>query len=200
MAGLPPRRPPAVEPYTPLQRPGAAGAAAGEQLHDDRRADQRLRARGSSPGWSARADFEEAVAIARQQVEGGANVIDVNMDDALLDGQQAMTRLLSLMAAEPDVARVPVMIDSSRWAMLEAGLKCVQGKSIVNSISLKEGEETVPRPRPGGPPLRGRLRGDDVRRARPGGLRRAQGPDRPPRLSPAHRKGRHVAGGHHLRP
>jgi 5-methyltetrahydrofolate--homocysteine methyltransferase len=85
--------------------------------------------------------MEEAIAIARQQVEGGANVIDVNLDDGLLDGDALMPRVLNLIAAEPDIARVPVMIDSSRWSILEAGLKCVQGKSIVNSISLKEGEE-----------------------------------------------------------
>ncbi len=85
--------------------------------------------------------FEEAVSIARQQVEGGANIIDINMDDGLLDGEAVMPRLLNLLAAEPDIARVPVMIDSSKWSVLEAGLKCVQGKGIVNSISLKEGEE-----------------------------------------------------------
>lgn len=85
-------------------------------------------------------NYEAAVAIARQQVEGGANVIDVNMDDGLLDGPVAMTRFLNLIAAEPDIARVPVMIDSSNWAVIEAGLRCVQGKAIVNSISLKEGE------------------------------------------------------------
>ena len=85
--------------------------------------------------------FEEAVSIAREQVDGGANIIDVNMDDGLLDGETVMPRLLNLLAAEPDIARVPVMIDSSKWSILEAGLKCVQGKSIVNSISLKEGEE-----------------------------------------------------------
>ena len=83
----------------------------------------------------------EAVSVARQQVEGGANIIDINMDEGLLDGPKVMTEFLNLIAAEPDVARVPVMIDSSNWAVLEAGLKCVQGKSIVNSISLKEGEE-----------------------------------------------------------
>jgi 5-methyltetrahydrofolate--homocysteine methyltransferase len=83
----------------------------------------------------------EAVSVARQQVEGGANIIDVNMDEGLLDGPKVMPEFLNLLAAEPDVARVPVMIDSSNWAVLEAGLKCVQGKSIVNSISLKEGEE-----------------------------------------------------------
>jgi 5-methyltetrahydrofolate--homocysteine methyltransferase len=85
--------------------------------------------------------FEEAVAVAREQVEAGANVIDVNMDEALLDGEAAMTRFLNLIAAEPEVSRVPIMVDSSKWSVIEAGLKCVQGKSIVNSISLKEGEE-----------------------------------------------------------
>jgi 5-methyltetrahydrofolate--homocysteine methyltransferase len=85
--------------------------------------------------------FDEAVAIARDQVDGGANVIDVNMDEGLIDGVAAMTRFLNLIAAEPDISRVPVMIDSSRFDVIEAGLKCVQGRSIVNSISLKEGEE-----------------------------------------------------------
>ncbi|MEB2351038.1 MAG: methionine synthase [Burkholderiaceae bacterium] len=84
--------------------------------------------------------FDEALAVARQQVENGAQVIDVNMDEAMLDSVAAMTRFLNLLASEPDIARVPVMIDSSKWAVIEAGLKCVQGKSIVNSISLKEGE------------------------------------------------------------
>jgi 5-methyltetrahydrofolate--homocysteine methyltransferase len=84
--------------------------------------------------------FEEAVAVARQQVENGAQIIDVNMDEAMLDSAAAMTRFLNLVGAEPDIARVPVMIDSSKWSVIEAGLKCVQGKCIVNSISLKEGE------------------------------------------------------------
>jgi 5-methyltetrahydrofolate--homocysteine methyltransferase len=86
------------------------------------------------------AQYEEAVSVARQQVENGAQVIDVNMDEAMLDSAAAMTRFLNLIASEPDIARVPVMIDSSKWSVIEAGLKCVQGKSIVNSISLKEGE------------------------------------------------------------
>ncbi len=85
--------------------------------------------------------FEEALSVARQQVENGAQVIDINMDDALLDGVQAMTTFLNLLQAEPDIARVPIMIDSSRFEIIEAGLKCIQGKCIVNSISLKEGEE-----------------------------------------------------------
>ncbi len=84
--------------------------------------------------------YAEAVSVARNQVEAGAQVIDVNMDEAMLDSQAAMVRFLNLIASEPDIARVPVMIDSSKWAVLEAGLKCLQGKGIVNSISLKEGE------------------------------------------------------------
>jgi 5-methyltetrahydrofolate--homocysteine methyltransferase len=86
-------------------------------------------------------DYDAALTVARQQIDGGANVIDINMDADLLDGEAAMTRFLHLIAAEPDISRVPVMIDSSKWSVLEAGLKCVQGKSIVNSISLKDGEE-----------------------------------------------------------
>jgi len=84
--------------------------------------------------------YEEAVGVARQQVESGANVIDVCMDEGMIDGVQAMTRFLSLLASEPEVAKVPFMIDSSKWEVIEAGLKCIQGKGIVNSISLKEGE------------------------------------------------------------
>jgi 5-methyltetrahydrofolate--homocysteine methyltransferase len=85
-------------------------------------------------------DYPGALAVARQQVENGAQVIDVNMDEAMLDSEKAMTTFLRLVAAEPDIARVPLMIDSSKWSVIEAGLKCVQGKPIVNSISLKEGE------------------------------------------------------------
>ncbi|CAN5177693.1 methionine synthase [soil metagenome] len=86
-------------------------------------------------------DFDEALSIARGQVEGGAQVIDINMDEGMLDSVEAMTTFLNLIAAEPDIARVPIMVDSSKWEVIEAGLKCVQGKAIVNSISLKEGEE-----------------------------------------------------------
>ena len=86
-------------------------------------------------------DYEAAVAVAREQVEGGAQIIDINMDEGMIDGKEAMIRFLNLIAAEPDIARVPIMIDSSKWEIIEAGLKCVQGKGIVNSISLKEGEE-----------------------------------------------------------
>ena len=85
--------------------------------------------------------FDEALSVARQQVENGAQVIDINMDEAMLDSQAAMTRFLNLIASEPDISRVPIMIDSSKWSVIEAGLKCVQGKAIVNSISMKEGEE-----------------------------------------------------------
>ena len=86
-------------------------------------------------------NYEEALSVARQQVESGAQILDVNMDDALLDGEKAMNTYLNLLQAEPDIARIPVMIDSSKFNIIEAGLKCVQGKCIVNSISLKEGEE-----------------------------------------------------------
>jgi len=85
-------------------------------------------------------EFEKALAVARQQVENGAQVIDVNMDEAMLDSKAAMVRFLNLIASEPEIARVPIMIDSSKWEVIEAGLKCVQGKGIVNSISMKEGE------------------------------------------------------------
>ncbi len=85
--------------------------------------------------------YEEALVVARQQVENGAQIIDVNMDEAMLDSEKAMTRFLNMVASDPDVAKVPIMIDSSKWSVIEAGLKCVQGKAIVNSISLKEGEE-----------------------------------------------------------
>ncbi|MBO6543590.1 MAG: methionine synthase [Alphaproteobacteria bacterium] len=86
-------------------------------------------------------NYDEALTVARQQVENGAQIIDVNMDEGMLDSEAAMVRFLNLIASEPDIARVPVMIDSSKWSVIEAGLKCVQGKAIVNSISLKEGEE-----------------------------------------------------------
>src|SRR6185503_13343326 len=86
-------------------------------------------------------DYPAALSVARQQVDAGAQVIDVNMDEGLLDSVHAMRTFLNLIAAEPDIARVPVMIDSSKWEVIEAGLQCVQGKAIVNSISMKEGEE-----------------------------------------------------------
>src|SRR3984893_2856374 len=86
-------------------------------------------------------DFDGALAVARQQVQGGANMLDVNMDEGMIDSEAAMTRFLNLIAGEPEIARIPIMIDSSKWSVIEAGLKCVQGKSVVNSISLKNGEE-----------------------------------------------------------
>ena len=86
-------------------------------------------------------DFEQALSVARQQVENGAQIIDINMDEAMLDSQAAMVRFLNLIASEPEISRVPIMVDSSKWSVIEAGLKCIQGKGIVNSISLKEGVE-----------------------------------------------------------
>src|SRR5580698_3815289 len=85
-------------------------------------------------------DWDACVAIARQQVENGANIIDVNVDEALIDGEATMAKFLNLLAAEPEITRVPVMVDSSKWSVLEVGLRCLQGKGIVNSISLKDGE------------------------------------------------------------
>ena len=90
-------------------------------------------------------DYEQALAVARQQVESGAQIIDINMDEAMLDSQAAMVRFLNLIASEPDIARVPIMIDSSKWSVIEAGLRCIQGKGIVNSISMKEGLEEFKR-------------------------------------------------------
>ncbi|MCC7286371.1 MAG: dihydropteroate synthase, partial [Burkholderiaceae bacterium] len=90
-------------------------------------------------------DFEAALSVARQQVENGAQIIDVNMDEAMLDSAAAMERFLKLIAGEPEIARVPIMIDSSKWSVIEAGLKCIQGKGIVNSISMKEGEDAFRR-------------------------------------------------------
>src|SRR5580693_6535716 len=84
--------------------------------------------------------YEKAVSVARQQVENGANVLDICMDEGMIDGVAAMTRFLQLLGSEPEVAKVPFMVDSSKWEVIEAGLKCLQGKGIVNSISLKEGE------------------------------------------------------------
>lgn len=139
VAGLPPRQPPTLPRHTRLsglepfvitpdtnfvnvgERTNVTGSAQFKKLILENR-------------------YDQALAVARQQVESGAQVIDVNMDEGMLDAEAAMTRYLRLIAAEPDIARVPIMIDSSKWSVIEAGLKCVQGKGVVNSISLKEGE------------------------------------------------------------
>ncbi len=138
--GLKPRVPPNISPFTRLSglealtlRPETNFINIGERTNVT-----------GSPKFSKlilAGDFEAAVAVAKQQVENGAQVIDVNMDEAMLDSENAMTRFLNLVASEPEISRVPVMIDSSKWSVIEAGLKCVQGKGVVNSISLKEGEE-----------------------------------------------------------
>jgi len=137
---LPARKAPTVEPYLRLSgiepltlRPDTNFINIGERTNIT-----------GSPKFSKlilSENYEEAVAVARQQVENGAQIIDVNMDEGMIDSKAAMVKFLNLIAAEPDIARVPVMIDSSRWEVIEAGLKCLQGKGIVNSISLKEGEE-----------------------------------------------------------
>jgi 5-methyltetrahydrofolate--homocysteine methyltransferase len=137
---IPPRVPPSVEPYTRLSglealtlRPDTNFVNIGERTNVT-----------GSPKFAKlilAGQFEEALAVARQQVENGAQIIDVNMDEGMLDSEKAMTHFLDLVSSEPDISRVPVMIDSSKWSVIEAGLKCIQGKGIVNSISLKEGEE-----------------------------------------------------------
>jgi 5-methyltetrahydrofolate--homocysteine methyltransferase len=142
--GLTPRVPAAPPPYTRLSglealtlRPDTNFVNIGERTNVT-----------GSPRFSKlvlAGQFEEAVNVARQQVDNGAQIVDVNMDEGMLDSQAAMTRFLNLIAAEPDIARVPVMVDSSKWSVIEAGLKCLQGKGVVNSISLKEGEEAFRR-------------------------------------------------------
>jgi 5-methyltetrahydrofolate--homocysteine methyltransferase len=138
--GLAPHRRVAPEPYTRLSglepltiRPDTNFVNIGERTNIT-----------GSPAFSKLIlsdDYEGALAVARHQVEGGAQIVDVNMDEAMLDSKQAMATFLKLIASEPDIARVPLMVDSSKWEVIEEGLKCVQGKGIVNSISLKEGEE-----------------------------------------------------------
>jgi len=138
--GLPPRQVPAVEPYLRLSgldavtvRPDSNFLNIGERTNV-----------AGSPKFAQlikAGDFDAALAIARQQVENGAQVIDVCMDEGMIDGVAAMSRFLNLVASEPDICKVPIMVDSSKWDVIEAGLKCLQGKGIVNSISLKEGEE-----------------------------------------------------------
>jgi 5-methyltetrahydrofolate--homocysteine methyltransferase len=140
LRGVAPRVPPTLEPYSrfsglePLViRPDTNFVNVGERTNVT-----------GSPRFAElikKDDYEKALAVARQQVEGGAQMIDVNMDEAMLDSVKAMTTFLNAIGSEPDIARVPIMVDSSRWAVIEAGLKCLQGKSIVNSISLKEGED-----------------------------------------------------------
>jgi len=136
---LPPRTVPQVPPYTRL-------SGLEPFIIDDNSLFVNVGERTNVTGSKAFArmiineQYEEALSVARQQVENGAQVIDINMDEGMLDAVKAMTHFLNLIASEPDIARVPVMIDSSKWSVIEAGLKCVQGKAIVNSISMKEGE------------------------------------------------------------
>jgi 5-methyltetrahydrofolate--homocysteine methyltransferase len=141
VSGLRPRRIPERERYTRLSglepltiRPDSNFTMIGERTNVT-----------GSPRFAKlikAGDFEGALEVARQQVDGGANILDVCFDEGMLDSEASMTRFLNLIAAEPDISRVPIMIDSSKWSVLEAGLRCTQGKSVVNSISLKEGEES----------------------------------------------------------
>ena len=139
VAGLPPRKPSVVEPYTRLSglepitiRPDSIFLNVGERTNVT-----------GSPKFSKcvlAGDFEAALSIAKQQVEAGAQVLDINFDEGMLDSEGTMVKFLNLVASEPDIAKIPIMVDSSKWSVLEAGLKCLQGKGVVNSISLKEGE------------------------------------------------------------
>jgi 5-methyltetrahydrofolate--homocysteine methyltransferase len=144
VSGLPPRLPPTIQPYTRLSgledltiRPETNFVNIGERTNVT-----------GSPKFAKlilAGEYEAALAIAKQQVVNGAQIIDVNMDEAMLDSEKAMTTFLNYVASEPDIARVPIMVDSSKWTVIEAGLRCVQGKGVVNSISLKEGEEKFKR-------------------------------------------------------
>ena len=140
-AKYPPRKVPVVEPYLRLSglepvtlTPDTNFVNIGERTNIT-----------GSPKFSKLIlsdDFEGALSVARQQVEGGAQIIDVNMDEGMIDSEASMTRFLNLIASEPDISKLPIMVDSSKWTVIEAGLKCIQGKGVVNSISLKEGEES----------------------------------------------------------
>lgn len=138
--GLPPRKIPNVKPY--LRLSGLEPLTFTPQTNFVN-VGERTNITGSSKfaKMILSGDFEGALSVAKQQVENGAQIIDINMDEGMLDGVEAMTKFLNLIASEPDISRVPIMIDSSKWSIIEAGLKCIQGKGIVNSISLKEGEE-----------------------------------------------------------
>ncbi|HEX2833720.1 MAG TPA: methionine synthase [Thermoanaerobaculia bacterium] len=147
VATLPPRKPHPIEPHlrlsgleplTVASRDDSSPAGAGFIM-----VGERTNVTGS-PKFAKlikEGNLDEALRVAKQQIDGGANILDVNMDEGLLDSETMMTEFLNLIASEPDIAKVPIMIDSSKWSVLEAGLKCLQGKSVVNSISLKEGEE-----------------------------------------------------------
>ncbi len=144
--------------------------------------------------------YDEALAVARQQVENGAQMIDVNMDEAMLDSKAAMKRFLNIVSTEPDIARVPIMIDSSKWEVIEAGLKCVQGKPVVNSISMKEGEAEFLRQASLCRRYGAAVDRDGVRRAGPGRHVPAQDRDLQARLRSAHAARGLPAGRHHFRP
>ena len=189
VAGLSPRRPPRIERRSRLSGleplnlgPDSLFANIGERTNVTGSARfRRLIKEG---------DFEAGLEVARQQVRNGAQLIDVNMDEGLLDSEAAMVRFLSLIASEPDISRVPIVVDSSKWSILEAGLKCVQGKGIVNSISLEGGRGGLSRTGADGAPLRGRGDRDGLRRGGTGGHHRAQGADLPPGLPHPHRGSR----------
>ena len=139
VAPFPPRTPPQIEPKLRIAGLEAYNLGPGDLFCN---VGERTNVTGSAKfkRLVLEGNYDEALDVARQQVEAGAQVIDINMDEAMLDGEAAMVRFLNLIASEPDIARAPIMLDSSKWEIIEAGLKCVQGKAIINSISMKEGE------------------------------------------------------------
>ena len=145
-------------------------------------------------------DYDAALTVAAQQVEAGAQIIDVNMDEGMIDGVAAMDRFTKLIAGEPDISRVPVMVDSSKWEVIEAGLRCVQGKPIVNSISMKEGEDKFREQARLCPQVRRGRGRDGLRRGGPGRQPRTPQADLRARLPDPGGRGRLPRRGHHLRP
>jgi 5-methyltetrahydrofolate--homocysteine methyltransferase len=144
-------------------------------------------------------NYEEALSVARHQVEGGANIIDINMDEGMLDSAAVMERFLRMLGSEPDIARLPIMVDSSKWDVIVAGLKCIQGKPVVQLDQPEGGRGGLPRQGARGPRLRRQRRGHGLRRNRPGRDRGAQGRDLPARVQAAHRESGLLPRRHHLR-
>ena len=168
VAGLAPRVPRDAAAALPAGRARAVQHRAGECCSSTSASAPTSPARRRFRKLIEAGDYNAALAIAREQVENGAQIIDVNMDEGMLDSEAAMVRFLNLVASEPDIARVPVMIDSSKWSVIEAGLQCLQGKGVVNSITLKEGEDAFLEQAPQAPALRRGGRRDGLRRAGPG--------------------------------
>ena len=186
VAAVNPRQVPKIEKKLRLSRAGAVQRRRRFALRERRRADQCHRLEGQFARMILEGRFDDALAVARQQVENGAQVIDINMDEAMLDSLAAMDKFLKLIASEPDISRVPIMIDSSKWSVIEAGLKCIQGKGD-RQFDLDEGRRSQASSKAGqaGPPLRRRRDRHGLRRKGPGRHLRPQDRDFQARLRPA---------------